>query len=290
MLFRSDKDGTRLAKSVVRQKPDVSAPDGGNTSFFIGDTTEDADTLPNFFGTSAAAPHAAAVAALLLQKAGGPGTLAPADIRTILQSSAPAHDLQPSFAAASAKAGQASVTLGASGDGNAFSGANPYGFVLALKAPVGWTLQDATLDVSGSNAQRVLLGTSKPGMQFDPTSTGFPFTIGGLQGIPFTAITASTLATAAPFSQQLTLSFAPGAFTTGVSVTFGVDRDETALNAAGNSMDLLAGGTLSGTVLDANGKKHAFTAPVTTGKVGTGWNFVSGFGRVDAPAALALVH
>jgi hypothetical protein len=284
-----DKDGNKLTKAVVRQKPDISAPDGGNTSFFVGDTTEDADTLPNFFGTSAAAPHAAAVAALLLQKAGGPGAIAPATLRSILQSSAPAHDLQPSFARATAKAGQATVTLTASGDGNAFSGANPWGFVLALKGPAGWTLQDATLDVSGANAQRVLLGVAKPGMQFDPTSTGFPFTIGGLQGMPFTAVTASPLNTAAPFSQQLSLAFAPGAFVPGASVTFGVDRDETALGAAGNSMDLLAGGTLSGTVLDADGHRHAFSVPVTTGKVGTGWNYVSGFGLVDAQAALALV-
>ncbi len=48
----------------VRQKPEVVAPDEGNNTFFGIDT--DADTFPNFTGTSAAAAHAAAAAALLL--------------------------------------------------------------------------------------------------------------------------------------------------------------------------------------------------------------------------------
>jgi len=284
-----DKAGTRLAQPEVRRKPDIAAPDGGNTTFFISDTTEDADTQPNFFGTSAAAPHAAAVAALMLQKAGGPRSLAPAAVKSLLQASAPAHDLQPSFAVAAAKAGKATVTVSASGDGNNYSGLNAQGFTVKLKAPDGWTLQAITLDLAGANAPRVLLGTPRPGLQFDPSAKGFPFTLGTLAGIAADAITASPLNDAAPFSQQLTVSFAPGTFTPASTVQFGVDRDETAVNAGGNSMDMLAGGTLTGTVLDAAGRKHAFSAPFTTGEVGQGWNFASGFGLVDAAAALAAI-
>ncbi|NER08980.1 S8 family serine peptidase [Muriicola jejuensis] len=46
---------------------DISAPDGGNTNVgSIGqDIASDEDSFPNFFGTSAAAPHAAAAFALL---------------------------------------------------------------------------------------------------------------------------------------------------------------------------------------------------------------------------------
>jgi len=57
--------GTRLATPLLRVKPGITAPDGTNTTFFVQDIAQDADTFPNFFGTSAAAPHAAAVAALL---------------------------------------------------------------------------------------------------------------------------------------------------------------------------------------------------------------------------------
>ena len=48
----------------LRLKPDVTGPDGGNTTFF-GQQIEDGDTFPNFFGTSAAAPHVAGLAAIL---------------------------------------------------------------------------------------------------------------------------------------------------------------------------------------------------------------------------------
>ena len=69
-----DINGKRLKKPVVRIKPGVVGPDGGNTSFFFapypfevpGGT--EPDVFPNFFGTSASAPHVAAVAALMLDQ------------------------------------------------------------------------------------------------------------------------------------------------------------------------------------------------------------------------------
>lgn len=62
-----DTSGTPLSPFETRQKPEIVAPDGTNTTFFGFDISEDADGFPNFFGTSAAAPHAAAVAALMLE-------------------------------------------------------------------------------------------------------------------------------------------------------------------------------------------------------------------------------
>lgn len=63
-----DGDGQRLASPLFRTSVEFAATDGGNTTFFSADSTADADTFPNFFGTSAAAPNAAAVAALLISK------------------------------------------------------------------------------------------------------------------------------------------------------------------------------------------------------------------------------
>jgi hypothetical protein len=64
-------------------KPEITAPDGVNTTFFGYDI--DGDTYPNFFGTSAAAPHAAAVAALMLD---ANGSLTPVEIYAGLEAGA----------------------------------------------------------------------------------------------------------------------------------------------------------------------------------------------------------
>lgn len=77
-----DLDGELLPQPEIREKPDYCAPDGSNTSFFGSDIGFDVDSHPNFFGTSAAAPHAAAVAALMVEASGY--TLGAEEIRSLL--------------------------------------------------------------------------------------------------------------------------------------------------------------------------------------------------------------
>jgi subtilisin family serine protease len=80
-----DTLGNPLSPFETRQKPEIVAPDGTNTTFFGADIPEDADSYPNFFGTSAAAPHAAAVAALMLDD---DPSLTPNDVYQTLQDTA----------------------------------------------------------------------------------------------------------------------------------------------------------------------------------------------------------
>lgn len=85
----SSRGGTPV-NGANRFKPDITAPNGVNTSVNLGGVNIDGDDFPNFFGTSAAAPHAAGVAALLLEartKFYG-NTLSPDGVKGLLQSTA----------------------------------------------------------------------------------------------------------------------------------------------------------------------------------------------------------
>jgi hypothetical protein len=106
---------TGYDESKIRRKPVVTGPDGGNTSFFGSDISLDTDNYPNFFGTSASAPHVAAVAALMQEAARN--SLTPTGITDILTSTA--QDMDDPFTA---------------GFDTGFDFRTGYGFVQADKA------------------------------------------------------------------------------------------------------------------------------------------------------------
>ena len=67
------------------QKPDLAAADDVSTS---------TPGFSTFRGTSAAAPHAAAIAALMLEAAGGPAKVTPAELRTAMTSGTAVLDIE----------------------------------------------------------------------------------------------------------------------------------------------------------------------------------------------------
>jgi hypothetical protein len=88
-----DASGTPLPALQIRSKPEIVAIDGVNTTFFYDDS-HGGDGIPDFFGTSAAAPHAAGVAALMLQAKAG---ATPAQVNAALESTAIDMGAVPGF-------------------------------------------------------------------------------------------------------------------------------------------------------------------------------------------------
>jgi hypothetical protein len=298
-----DKNNRRLRNAEIRQKPDMAAMDGANTTFFTEDVPQDPDAFPNFFGTSAAAPHAAAIAALVLDAAGGPGRVRPNNMRRILQDSAFRHDLDPYFSSGFALSlGGNLVAVNASADPNAISQFDPNVFTLThfgLR-----TLQSFSLNGSNANPTQ-----TPKGIVFDDRSQpatappGQPFVIGRTVGLTPADIEAAFSIPADPPGvagqwKQLDLTFDAGAFRSGDLLSFGMDRDEarTAAGAAagGNSADLLGGGVLipSGQLVPGGAR---FSGTFQGGArysgeffnlIGKGYSQLDGYGFVNAEAAV----
>src|SRR4051794_2349250 len=321
-----DSAGNRFAQPDIRRKPEVAATDGGNTTFFVADASEDPDNLPNFFGTSAAAPHAAAIAALVLQARGGSGSVSPTRMRSILQGAAFPHDLDPSHSDAS-NGGLTITADGEQGDerrGNPTletvgSMTDPRFFRVEYSGPGSIVL--LTFDGAGADPTGLGKHPDDPsaGIVFDPRpflaipalggpdvfDQGFPFTVGDASpGINPAAVTASFArprvgeANKQQF-QQMTVRFPNGALGGGRFVAFGVDRDSAITSERdaemGNSADQLGQGLLfpDNVVVGPGMSYRAVTSTgrVLTGvlrnRVGAGWTPVDGFGYINAQDAVS---
>ena len=260
-----DAAGNRLSEVEIRDKPDMAAPDGVNTTFFpsgaLSSTDYEGDGYPNFFGTSAAAPHAAGVAALLLDKAGGSQSLSAAEIRSALQSTAPARDTDALYA--DAKSGK--LTVSATGG----SATDPNFFKIAF-AGIGTVPKLVALTIDATET----------GLQFDPDPTsGYPLTVGKSTG--------PVLTSAPPTAPTSVLDLSFSGFSAGNSLSFGIDRDVALLAGYGNSADLLAGSLITATFSD--GSRQLIKESTVANQYGTGYFYDDGYGLIDAAAAADTV-
>ena len=296
-----DKDNRRLRKPETRLKPDIAAMDGANTTFFIQDALQDPDTFPNFFGTSAAAPHAAGVAALMLQAAGGPRSLKPHVLQQYLQKSAFMHDLDPNFSSGWAVKGLNLVYVSALADGNAVSQFDPNVFTVGYLGR--GSLTDITLKpITGNTTE-----TPTKGVVFDVRiGSGQPFVLGATSGIPASAFSPTFAVPSAPPAvagqfNELSIAIAPSAMTSAAYFRFGVDRDEADAfgpsgAVGGNVADILGASVLipqgtiapGGATFDATLGSGATLRGTFVNRLGWGYSVQDGFGFINAEAAVRL--
>ena len=212
-----DVTGTRLATPVFRQKPDFVGPDGVNNTFlgFKIKASEDTSTVtgclnnagfPNFFGTSAAAPHVAGIAALLLQ---ANASLTPAQIHTVLQQSAAPIGATPTLANPNYAAGYGFVQADVAA--TMIPATLPAAPTLTLASSSITVGSSTTLTWSSANNQGCTASGSWSGAQastgsqtFTPTAVGTDtYTLlctNHLGASPATSVTLSVKAAAPPAS------------------------------------------------------------------------------------------
>ena len=272
-----DSAGNRLATPVVRKQPLLSTVDGVSTTFFPPATgtvapgpsnpvnDSDGDGYPNFFGTSAAAPHAAGCAALILSAANANGiTLAPADVQTLMTSTTQGQsDQDPGVANATAGATKFSAR-----DRGTY--ADPQAFTITYNGAAGTTLNTLVFDLSP------LPGNFYPATYAVTTGAATAGTAGGTAP----AIASSTVSGGPSGISTLTLTLTN--FTPGATLSFGVAQTVTV--AGGNYYihgDQLAGATV--TAIDSTGAASTGTLANTFSKK---WNYKTGYGLVDVNAAI----
>jgi len=256
-----DSNGNRLRHPVTRLKPDVAAVDGVHTTFF--DEFVDDSGFESFFGTSAAAPHSAAVAALVLQAAGGSGSISPAVLKRTLIRSAHAHPADDGHISADVRKAGLNVSL----TGTGFLLLDPLMFALSFDDDRGKrTLQRFDIDLTPAG----LIAVSGSFEVGDP---------GKLHPADI------KLLTTAGVSQTLSISFAPKAFRSGDEISFGFRFGEASILALGGNVSVLAGSTFRATFSDGS---------VLTGTLNDkqthDWSITSGFGLIDAKAAIQGLH
>ena len=264
-----DTNNNPLSTPDVRLQPRLAAADAANLSnnmaYFSGDTSSDPDTNGNFSGTSAAGPHAAAIAALVLQAHGGARSITPTQMTSLLERSTFPHDLDPNYSSGSARVstgGKVTVTISSDNstaptsgenDANAFS-VNYIGSssVTSIVFNPGGTSATGG-NVSGGNngvtypttSSSTVGGTttyfenSLPGVAFFPSTKAF--TLGtGITGATaaFTNLSGSTNQ-----YYTMTITIPAGNLSGGNILHFGVGRGYARSSSTGNVANAVTSAT-----------------------------------------------
>ena len=260
-----DQNNLPLAKPETRLKPEIAAPDGVDTTFF-GSPAVPGDPHPLFFGTSAAGPHAAAVGALLIQAAGGPGHLSPDKLKTLLEETTQQpHQLHAGVVTATLTSGADTLKIRVAG----FLPLNPNQFRFSFEGAAGDSVTSIVMDATnqtisfGDNTDQFLIGsTSVPTADVDYVNNS------GLSPIA-------------------TINFLNQGFHSGRFVDLGFDTDNSLIGFFGINAGLLYGTKVTATI--QSGTTTTTVSGVLGGPAGRGYAVNDGFGLIDAFAAFQKI-
>jgi hypothetical protein len=255
-----DQNNVPLTTAQVRRKPEIAAPDGVDTTFF-GSPGIPGDPHPLFFGTSAAGPHAAAVGALLIQVAGGPGNLSPGQLKTLLQETTQQpHQLNAGAVSATLTSGADTLTINVLG----FLPLDPNQFRFAFTG------------AAGDSVTSISINANKENLAFGDKTDQF---IVGKNNLPPGTIVYHNNNGLAPVAN---LAFLNQGFKSGGLVNLGLDFDNSLLGFEGINSGLLFGAKVTASIQTGD------TSTTVTGVLGGptgGYAVNDGFGLIDAFAA-----
>jgi hypothetical protein len=266
-----DSAGNRLATPITRKQPMFACADNVDTSFFPPSPTSpnpadyDDDGYPNFAGTSAATPHAAGIAALLINAAANNnlGPLSPQYIQSLMIATTQGTiDEEPLFSSGTA----GPVTLTDSGDSQILF--NTFG--LTFSGSAGQKLTSLTINLA------------PVAMRFDSTTDAYgqPWILDSATGTPAPSSPGRSFPGA---PADPTMIMALSNFSPGDTMDFSVGFVDGNTGKYGYNPAELAGATFSATV---SGVVYTGTFGNTLGNY---YNYKSGYGLVNAQAALNLL-